>query len=279
MWPFTSKPKEPKTINTADGVFVLKDDGTLGQRLGGLPAEAKTDEALVQIPDPNDPTKSIFVTRAEAHGKNAYQTPRERNSKMQTYFSPDGSTRQLDSNDPEDQKTIRELGLVTSSPSDENRKAKGFLDRMQAAEETMSRIEARGFKPGNIKDTMKDSVPLVGNFMTSDDYKAYQQAKEDWQRAKLRLESGAVIGKDESSEEFKTYFPSPGDTDAVKAQKMRSRLQAQSQLSTNAGLLGRIQSQAITDKIAEIEASLGGDGPKNAAVRMINGAKVTRISP
>jgi hypothetical protein len=230
---------EPKTVTTAQGVFVLNDDKTLGPKLGDPNRE--TQEPLVQIPDPNDPTKAIYVPRSQAIGQHAFQTPRERNSKMQTYWGADGSFQQLDSNDPEDQKTIKEKGLVTAAPSDNERAAKGFLDRMQEAKGRLDKITTEGFDPSNLADNRKAGVPLAGNYLVSDNFQQYHQAAEDWVRAKLRKESGAVIGPQEMKDEIKTYFPQPGDSLETQKNKEKSRRQAERQMATGAGILGRSQ--------------------------------------
>lgn len=231
------KTPTPHTVTLADGVYALNPDGTRGNRIGDSPQ--KNEEPLVQVPDPNDPTKAVYLPRSQAVGKQAFQTPRERNTKMQTYFGEDGSTQQLDSNNPEDQNTIKEKGLVTASPTDTERAAKGYLDRMLADEKIINEILARNpqFDPANMKDSAANAVGA--NFAKSQDYQLFWQAAADWYRAKLRKESGAVINENEMKDEVKTYFPIFGDSDATKNQKTGSRIQAQRQLATSAGLLGR----------------------------------------
>jgi hypothetical protein len=51
----------------------------------------------------------------------------------------------------------------------------------------------------------------------------YDQAAQDWIRAKLRKESGAAIGADEMKQEYATYFPMVGDTPEKIAQKAEAR--------------------------------------------------------
>jgi len=58
----------------------------------------------------------------------------------------------------------------------------------------------------------------------------------DWVRAKLRKESGAVIGPKEMQDEIITYFPQPGDSAAVIKQKAESRRAAERAMSISAGL-------------------------------------------
>lgn len=66
----------------------------------------------------------------------------------------------------------------------------------------------------------------------------YKQAADDWIRAKLRKESGAVIGADEMAAEYNTYFPQPADSPELIAQKAQARRQAEAQIMQSAGRAG-----------------------------------------
>jgi hypothetical protein len=66
----------------------------------------------------------------------------------------------------------------------------------------------------------------VRNVMTSGDEQAYKQTANQWIRAKLRKESGAVIGDEETESEFRTYFPQYGDGPEVIARKAAARAEA-----------------------------------------------------
>jgi hypothetical protein len=55
------------------------------------------------------------------------------------------------------------------------------------------------------------------------DTQRYDQAAQDWIRAKLRKESGAAIGVDEARQEYATYFPMVGDSAEKIAQKAEAR--------------------------------------------------------
>jgi hypothetical protein len=70
-------------------------------------------------------------------------------------------------------------------------------------------------------------VPFVGGALArtgqSPATQQYDQAAQDWIRAKLRKESGAAIGVDEMKQEFATYFPQVGDTPEKIAQKAEAR--------------------------------------------------------
>lgn len=65
------------------------------------------------------------------------------------------------------------------------------------------------------------------NIMVSGPAQKYRQAASQWIRAKLRKESGAAIGKDEMEQEFRTFFPQPGDSAEVVQQKAQARLDAE----------------------------------------------------
>lgn len=71
--------------------------------------------------------------------------------------------------------------------------------------------------------------------MRSNERQLYRQAQENWVRANLRKESGAVIGTEEMSKEIENYFPQIGDGPAVIEQKRRSREAAMQGMITSAG--------------------------------------------
>jgi hypothetical protein len=105
------------------------------------------------------------------------------------------------------------------------RTAAGFLDRMTEAEGTITSLAGK-VDPTDPVQAASKSVPLVGNYMQSPEFQQYTQAADDWIRAKLRKESGAVIGDDEMAREYKNYFPMPGDSPQVLEQKAAARATA-----------------------------------------------------
>lgn len=110
-----------------------------------------------------------------------------------------------------------------------------YLQRMQAAEKRLAETEATGYKPGGTYDAIAGSIPLAGNFLMSERGQNYKQAQEDWVRAKLRKESGAVIAKEEMAAEIKAYFPQPGDSASTIARKAEARRTAMDALGASAG--------------------------------------------
>lgn len=79
-----------------------------------------------------------------------------------------------------------------------------------------------------------DQIPIVGssgmtglgNYVQSESYQKFDQAQRDFINATLRRESGAVISDAEFDNARQQYFPRPGDTKDVIAQKQRNRMEA-----------------------------------------------------
>ena len=108
-------------------------------------------------------------------------------------------------------------------------KASSFATRMVEAESMFESLTSDGYDPTNIPDAIAGGTGVLGNYANSPGGQQYSQAQKDWVRAKLRKESGAVIGADEMADEITTYFPQPGDGPEVIAQKTRAR-----KIATNA---------------------------------------------
>jgi hypothetical protein len=104
--------------------------------------------------------------------------------------------------------------------------AAGFAQRMELAQSIFDKLPA-GSQPG-AGTRILESVPFVGGAMARQfaqdaNTQMYDQAAQDWIRAKLRKESGAAIGVDEARQEYATYFPMVGDTAEKIAQKAEAR--------------------------------------------------------
>jgi len=79
------------------------------------------------------------------------------------------------------------------------------------------------------------AIPGAGNYMVSDQYQKYDQAQRDFINATLRRESGAVISPSEFDNAAKQYFPRPGDSKEVLAQKQQNRIEAIRGIGAGAG--------------------------------------------
>jgi hypothetical protein len=108
---------------------------------------------------------------------------------------------------------------------------------MERVDAIISKLPATA-APG-VTSAVAGSVPLVGGVLQRGVQTAqeqqYKQATDDWIRAKLRKESGAVIGEEEMAGEYRTYFPQVGDTAEVIAQKAYARQVATAAMRQSAG--------------------------------------------
>ena len=137
--------------------------------------------------------------------------------------------------------------LEGGKPTEAEQKAAGFSQRMELSNQLINDLEnkliAQGQDPNIMLPTATSQaiggIPFVGDYartkFTSTEQQQYRQAQENWVRANLRKESGAVIGADEMNAEIKTYFPQPGELPEVVAQKNIARQVTQEAMKTAAG--------------------------------------------
>ena len=133
-------------------------------------------------------------------------------------------------------------GIAPKDLTGEQGKAAGFVKRMVEAEKLISQPSSK--ESPSAAESLAGSVPFAGDYLSnqarSPERQMTYQAQQDWVRAKLRKESGAVIGKDEMADEIRTYFPVQGDSQEVIAQKAQSRRVAMDGINGEAGAGSKI---------------------------------------
>ena len=105
----------------------------------------------------------------------------------------------------------------------EQSKAAGFADRMINSENILSGeygVENAGTSK---RDEIFSMLPIIGNYLVTDDYRSFEQAQRDFINAVLRRESGAVITPSEFKNSEKQYFPKFGDDIETIKQKRKNR--------------------------------------------------------
>jgi hypothetical protein len=127
------------------------------------------------------------------------------------------------------------VGARNAVPTADERKAGGMYERMTAAEQTLDKLATGGDQNLSLVESGLKSAGVPEGYALNPKSQQVLQAQRDWVRAKLRLESGAVIGEDEMREEIKTYFPQPGEDPATATQKKQARQQAMEQVRTQGG--------------------------------------------
>lgn len=147
--------------------------------------------------------------------------------------------------------------VLSSKPLTEGQgKATAYGSRMVESDKIISGLETEGVTSGGKVRTAVSGalgiVPLVGENLQNKSYagmnvlpgflggpseqqQKYEQAKENFITANLRDESGATIGTPEYFREERKYFPQPGDSKAVIAQKAEARKIAIEAMKDKAG--------------------------------------------
>jgi len=161
----------------------------------------------------------------------------------------------------------------------------GMLQRMTAAEEILRSVEREtGLVAIPIDKTLLMGTGLEGYTLTPTEQRI-TQAQRDWVRAKLRKESGAVIGADEMADEIRTYFPQAGEGPEIVAQKAEARRRAEAQLQIGAGSAAGQAGALSAPYTAPIRADelrrlgIGGSAPAGGGGQpvVIDGVTIQRV--
>lgn len=102
-------------------------------------------------------------------------------------------------------------------------KALLFGSRMQEANTIFDSLEKKGVTTSIPGSRAPMGVGMAINALQPAELQQLDQAKRDFINATLRRESGAVIAEPEFDNAEKQYFPQPGDSAAVIAQKKKNR--------------------------------------------------------
>lgn len=148
----------------------------------------------------------------------------------------------------EKEKLAAELG--GGKLNEQQSQAVGFGTRAKEASEILKKLEAQGVtNTGLIRSTIASTLgmtPLIGekleqnattalNPTVSKEQQATLQARKNFATAVLRKESGASISPTEFADVDRIYFPQPGDSKELLAQKQRARDLAINSLTVQAG--------------------------------------------
>lgn len=124
--------------------------------------------------------------------------------------------------------------FMTGGAMNESQSKDGlYASRMLNSEKVLREVETSGTdwwqrRMGTLSDK-------TGVNWRSAEYQKFDQAQRDFINATLRRESGAVISPSEFDNANKQYFPMPGDTKEVIAQKRKNRMEAIKGIGAGAG--------------------------------------------
>jgi hypothetical protein len=134
----------------------------------------------------------------------------------------------------------------------------GYYNRMLGAEDNIDKLG--DFNSASVWEQFKGMT----NISASDELQQYRQAADDWIRAKLRRESGAVIAPQEMAKEYQIYFPRIGDGQKVIDQKQRARVEAENSMKTASGrAFKEPESKEVAPKLNPADLSVTIDGNKS----------------
>jgi hypothetical protein len=128
-----------------------------------------------------------------------------------------------------------------AAPTEWQGKSAMFGARASEADKILSSLTGQ-YSPAAVNAKIgAGNVPMIGgvlepiaNTALSSNSQKAEQAQRDFVNAVLRLESGAAISEGEFANARKQYFPQPGDSAAVIAQKAKNRALAIQGLMQNA---------------------------------------------
>jgi hypothetical protein len=114
--------------------------------------------------------------------------------------------------------------------------AAAFGMRAKVSNDIFDQLEKSGADVGSMQNMLAQS--RITNAVAPGWAQQAEQAKKNFMSAVLRKESGAAISASEYDAEDRKYFPQPGDSDGVKAQKRAARDLAIEALRIQAGSQG-----------------------------------------
>jgi hypothetical protein len=111
-------------------------------------------------------------------------------------------------------------GREAKPPTEGERKTLGFYERMKNAEEALGTVEDTLSKLSTVGQIRLKSAP---DWAQTKEGQLYHQALRQFTEARLRKESGAVIGPSEFEYSEKTFFPQPNEDPATRKRKKEAR--------------------------------------------------------
>jgi hypothetical protein len=119
-------------------------------------------------------------------------------------------------------------------------KATMFGTRMENASQILTKLESDPeFNPASPVNKLAGATGL--NYLAPKKAESYAQARRNWAEAELRFKSGAAVTAAEIDDNVKTYFPIPGDSPEIIAQKAQARQQTEAAMRVAMGKQGEKQ--------------------------------------
>lgn len=195
--------------------------------VGGNVVNRQTGEVIYSAPVSADPQSAIAKLALDLKNGNITQDQYDlavanmAPSGMSVEVGPDGTV-----------KLVQGAGAGMPKLTEGQATATGFFARASASDQILRDLEREGT---GLYNAITSNIPIAGNYMVSEEYQRYNQAKRDFINAILRQESGAAIGPSEFANAEQQYFPQPGDGPQVIEQKRQNRETAIAALKVASG--------------------------------------------
>lgn len=227
-------PNEDKWLTapsgSGDGSFRFNGNSVEAQALNGLmesgqltPEQAQQLAAGKTISGPNG--EIIFLTPQGVFGQSsAGGQPQQMSGSQPASNQPPQQQMQPQTQMPGQTTPKGNIQITPPKVTVDEKEAATFADRMNTSGGLIDQFEGAGLGVWDQAVRGNDYIPdFLENWMVSDDFQNFDQARRDFINAQLRRESGAVISVEEFDNANKQYFPQPGDTKEVLEQKRRNR--------------------------------------------------------
>ncbi|WP_323130850.1 hypothetical protein [Sinorhizobium medicae] len=215
---------------SGDGSFRFNGNSIEAQALNGLmesgqltPEQAQQLAAGKTISGPNG--EIIFLTPQGVFGQSsAGDQPQQMSGSQPASNQPPQQQMQPQTQMPGQTTPKGNIQITPPKVTVDEKEAATFADRMNTSGGLIDQFEGAGLGVWDQAVRGNDYIPdFLENWMVSDDFQNFDQARRDFINAQLRRESGAVISVEEFDNANKQYFPQPGDTKEVLEQKRRNR--------------------------------------------------------
>lgn len=237
----TGETKETAATAGQPGAFRFGGNSVEAQSLNGLidsgkitPEQAQQLGAGKTISGPNG--EIIFLTPQGVFGQSAGGQPQPMSAPQGGIDLFGDGGQQSNAATPQQAEPGQQMGgniqITEPKVTLDEKKAMTFADRMTTSGAI---IDAMGMKGSGKVDRVVSGVPIVGEYLTSDEFKKVDAAKRDFINAQLRRESGAVIADSEFANAEQQYFPQPNDPPEVIEQKRLLRQRVISGMQRDGG--------------------------------------------
>lgn len=132
---------------------------------------------------------------------------------------------------------------VGVKPTDTQSAAFGYANRAGASNDIINQLGSVGSEYRGVISGSR----VFPNILKTSERQQLEQAQRDFVNAVLRRESGAAISPEEFNNAAQQYFPQPGDSEAVMAQKAANRQRTIQNLNRESGPAARQNTQVVTN--------------------------------